>query len=698
MITASLNPSFISTKLDFALSKEIVVAKDGSGNYDSIYAAVNAGHRNIFVKEGIYDETADIVLNNQSLIGASKENTVIALSDSTIELKSFSASDVYSTGKVSITSGTKYILGSGTSFTSTPISFIDPYIIFNGAILQVSKIIDDSTIELSYAYVGSSVAKVDFILYDLFSIGSSFSGFTVNHAPTAPRKCLSITGFMSTVKENIFILNEFNTSYGVYVAKGSFQSRVENNSFTSGKVQLCAIDSFFTSFIGNSLTSASVTSIYLSSSSASLYSARSIIKSNSISSAGSFGIEIASHNCLVSDNRVSNSPDSIYIHDSSLISLLRNSVYSISCSSVTACILSSNSVLGSVAVIDSDSIILNSNIISLGVIFGSTPFSIISKNTVSASTISLTGGTAAACAIIDSNSVTPPNASNPAVYTESSLVIVSNNNLKNSGIKTTLSTSRTSIISNSIRSLARGIVDDSGASIIASNLIATYAISGISVTSSCSPDTIITRNSISGDVAPAPYGILLGSSKITVSHNTISFSTAGSGVSIDTFSINSFIIRSNLILNSLYGVRRLGGSTDYFSIISSNVIQSLIAGVHISAGLGFICFSNIVKTDSLCSIYFHMLATGYSLIIANAVMSSIITPLITTKEEHNISFDIMLISETVPTVSEAIVVSQTNSLSIAESIAAISEAASVSQSNLLSSSETIDSLSEATDA
>jgi|GEM_PF-1738704 len=64
---------------------DIIVAKDGSGNYSTVQAAVNAASRGdvIFVKNGIYHEKVEIPGNKSNiwLIGESVDNTIIRYND-----------------------------------------------------------------------------------------------------------------------------------------------------------------------------------------------------------------------------------------------------------------------------------------------------------------------------------------------------------------------------------------------------------------------------------------------------------------------------------------------------------------------------------------------------------------------------------------------------------------------------------------
>ena len=74
--------------LPFTFAKpDLIVAKDGSGNYMTIQAALNAVpsfHEKIFIifiKNGLYEEKIFIEKSNIALVGESRESTIIEFAE-----------------------------------------------------------------------------------------------------------------------------------------------------------------------------------------------------------------------------------------------------------------------------------------------------------------------------------------------------------------------------------------------------------------------------------------------------------------------------------------------------------------------------------------------------------------------------------------------------------------------------------------
>lgn len=110
-----------------AVSYDIVVAKDGSGNYTTVQAAINSvpsnssTRTNIYIKNGTYKEKINISSSkiNISLIGQSKAGTILTYNDAASTPKS-SGGTLGTTGSASVT-----IAGEG--FQAENITFENSY-------------------------------------------------------------------------------------------------------------------------------------------------------------------------------------------------------------------------------------------------------------------------------------------------------------------------------------------------------------------------------------------------------------------------------------------------------------------------------------------------------------------------------------------------------------------------------------------
>ncbi|ACL75602.1 pectinesterase family protein [Ruminiclostridium cellulolyticum] len=118
--------SFLMSKVG-AVSYDLIVAKDGSGNYTTVQAAINSAPSNsqtrtkIYIKNGTYKEKINISSSkiNISLIGQSKAGTILTYNDAA-STKTSSGGTLGTTGSASVT-----IAGNG--FQAENITFENSY-------------------------------------------------------------------------------------------------------------------------------------------------------------------------------------------------------------------------------------------------------------------------------------------------------------------------------------------------------------------------------------------------------------------------------------------------------------------------------------------------------------------------------------------------------------------------------------------
>lgn len=118
--------SLLTYKVE-AVSYDIVVAKDGSGNYTTVQAAINSVPSNkatrttIYIKNGTYKEKINISSSkiNISLIGQSKAGTILTYNDA--------ASTPNSSGGTLGTTGSASVTIAGDGFQAENITFENSY-------------------------------------------------------------------------------------------------------------------------------------------------------------------------------------------------------------------------------------------------------------------------------------------------------------------------------------------------------------------------------------------------------------------------------------------------------------------------------------------------------------------------------------------------------------------------------------------
>ncbi len=135
---------------------EAIVALDGSGDYTSIPAAFNSGAKSVFVKNGTYVTTSDIVIpNSGQMVGESNADVIIYFIGA-YGVKCDGNNGVKeTTGTFSIDVDTDQVVGTGTSFTNAAPG---QYIMLGTNYFVVASIESDTALTVSPTYRGASMS------------------------------------------------------------------------------------------------------------------------------------------------------------------------------------------------------------------------------------------------------------------------------------------------------------------------------------------------------------------------------------------------------------------------------------------------------------------------------------------------------------------------------------------------------------
>jgi hypothetical protein len=241
-IISSLNCSLLFLQYLLHNARFAVVALDGTGNYSSIQAAVAANEKTILVKPGTYSITSDLVLVGQSLISLSPSDTILNLTNATIELFTHTAADSYNTGSCTLTNNSVNVTGIATAWdtgANAPSTYSNPWLIGQGHALKVTSVLNDNTLVLEDQYRGSTLTMLYFLV-DLKNFNSEISGFNIVHEPTAPRPCIKVSGIGNVVKDNYLRCDRVNTSIGIQLGAAAISvahsCKIIHNSINSGVI------------------------------------------------------------------------------------------------------------------------------------------------------------------------------------------------------------------------------------------------------------------------------------------------------------------------------------------------------------------------------------------------------------------------------------------------------------------------------
>ena len=149
----------------------IVGPANTHADYTSISAAFNDGHMDVFVRDGIYTETQDIIIPNRGKIeGENAGQVVIVLADK---------AGIYATGNkiitdqgsISIDTNTNIVTGEKTAFTQLDDGSPNTIkmILLANNFYQVSEIKDDTTLTLAKNYNGVSLKNKKYLLQEMYA-------------------------------------------------------------------------------------------------------------------------------------------------------------------------------------------------------------------------------------------------------------------------------------------------------------------------------------------------------------------------------------------------------------------------------------------------------------------------------------------------------------------------------------------------
>ena len=141
---------------------DYVVAPSG-GDYTLVSSAVAAavsagGGKTIFVRNGTYNESSDIVFgeDNIVLIGESRDGVIVDFGANDARFEITSDDTQYRTGTVDLTNGDATVTGDGTTFSGNIAAGDVLYVMRSGWVGIVDSITDNTNLELTEAWQGET--------------------------------------------------------------------------------------------------------------------------------------------------------------------------------------------------------------------------------------------------------------------------------------------------------------------------------------------------------------------------------------------------------------------------------------------------------------------------------------------------------------------------------------------------------------
>lgn len=161
---------------------DAIVDASGNGDYLLPSAAFANGHKSVFMKNGTYVETVDVVVPNYgSLVGESGHNTVIYFPAVAKSVKvDGSGGSQETAGTISITTGTTTITGVGTTFTNLA---ANDYILLGTNYFKIASITNATSMTLADTYRGATLSGISYVAQTMYT-GNRLSNFIITGSTT----------------------------------------------------------------------------------------------------------------------------------------------------------------------------------------------------------------------------------------------------------------------------------------------------------------------------------------------------------------------------------------------------------------------------------------------------------------------------------------------------------------------------------
>ncbi len=147
---------------------EAVVAPSG-GDYTSVKAALTAGKKTIFVRNGTHTISSDIGITQSGtvIIGESRNGVIIDCNNTTYGIRAYGDTANYTAGTVSITFGSATVTGASTNWSGNVSD--GEYIMLKGEWYQIATVDSDTQLTLTRRYQGRALTNVSYKIAAMLS-------------------------------------------------------------------------------------------------------------------------------------------------------------------------------------------------------------------------------------------------------------------------------------------------------------------------------------------------------------------------------------------------------------------------------------------------------------------------------------------------------------------------------------------------
>lgn len=159
--------ALVATKYHDSYIFDAIVDTRGNGDYTRVADAFAAGKTSVYVRDGLYIETANIVLpDGGQLVGESQSNVKLVLAAGNSVIVDGSGGIKVNSGTISIAHGSSTVIGAGTNFTAL---LSQSFILLGTNFYQVLSIESDTSLTLKEVYQGKSLSGMACLAERMFT-------------------------------------------------------------------------------------------------------------------------------------------------------------------------------------------------------------------------------------------------------------------------------------------------------------------------------------------------------------------------------------------------------------------------------------------------------------------------------------------------------------------------------------------------
>lgn len=181
-IVSSHTAVFIPTSATF----DAIVDSQGRGQYLLPSQAFAAGHKSIFVRNGVYVETQDIVLPDSGyMVGESGPNVIIYFIGAYSVKMDGTGGTLESAGTMTVTKDSANIVGVGTTFTNLSAG---DFILLGTNYFKIASITDDNNLVIERTYRGRTISNFQYIAHGMIT-GARLENFIITGSSSSGLYC-----------------------------------------------------------------------------------------------------------------------------------------------------------------------------------------------------------------------------------------------------------------------------------------------------------------------------------------------------------------------------------------------------------------------------------------------------------------------------------------------------------------------------